>query len=143
MIPTLISDEQRQAAKKTIKEIIDNECYDFCDVYDWTALYRIARCIVNQLARGNNDFCVYFEVFEGSPLIYPDSPSNGSLIEDDNWDLCFKVHNGLATFISCSDSDSTGVSKCLTNLWDGKEFQEWNIKNIVDMVNESWYLMQE
>lgn len=52
-----------------------------------------------------------------------------------NWKVNFQRHG----FVSCSNDDSTGVSR--TEGFVIGSLSDDDIKNLLDMMNEAWYLM--
>ena len=56
--------------------------------------------------------------------------------------LNWKIRNDIPSFVSCSDDNGTGVSRSehyiLSRCYD---VYEDDVKTLLDMMNEAWYLM--
>ena len=55
--------------------------------------------------------------------------------------LSWKVRNNIPGFVSCSNDERTGVSRSESNVLRIYSFDDDDVKNLLDMMNEAWFVM--
>ena len=100
------------------EEIFEDEIYDMTDAIEQDAICNKLRYAAAQFSRGATvvsfGCCGYF----------------------------FKINNKVGGFVSCSNPDGTGVSNTMYKPFpnDAEHDDKERFKNLIDMMNEAWYL---
>lgn len=99
------------------EEIFEDEIYDMTDEISQDMLCKKLRYTAAQISRGSRvvmfNICGYM----------------------------FKVNNAVGGFVSCSNTDCTGVSRTLYKAFpnDADHSDKERFENLVSMMNEAWY----
>jgi hypothetical protein len=111
--------------KEKIFELLENECYDICEAYEPELVCTLVKNIVGRIERRRNEI------------------GFGPVVATEFGKYIFKVNNSLNGFVSCSNTDTghTGISNTLYYPYY-EDDDNGGLKNLVEMINESWHLCE-
>lgn len=103
--------------KQTLDEIFEDTIYDMCDELPMASVYNHIDFAVQQLNRG------------AKVVQFPIAGYH------------FKINNNIGGFVSCSNSEETGVCSTLHMAFpnDGEHDLREQLENLVDMMNSAYY----
>lgn len=121
--------------KEIAGEVLESEIYDMQDAFSNEEILSIVGEIVKEIT-GHNVVTLHLYKKDDKLTISTKAADTQNHIGH------FKVNNNWKSWISFSDSESTGLSKSEYYIKDdtSEDWDEYDISTLLSMLNEAWYL---